>query len=59
LGILLETDAPWLAPQSKRGQRHTPGYIPEQYAFLAELANQSVVDFSERVISDRKRFYHV
>lgn len=59
IGILLETDAPWLAPQSKRGQRHTPAYILEQYAFLAWLANQSVADFSERVIVDRKRCYHL
>ncbi len=59
IGILLETDAPWLAPQSKRGQRHTPAYIPEQYVFLAGVANQTVADFSERVIADRKRCYRV
>ena len=57
IGIVVETDAPWLSIQSRRGERHAPKYIQEQYLFLAELASCSVADFTSRVISDRSQLY--
>lgn len=59
VGILVETDAPWLAPQWRRGQRHAPMFIPEQYAFLAQLAQLTEEDFSSRVLVDCKRLYGI
>lgn len=38
----LETDCPYLPPQSKRGQRNSPAYIPEIAATLAEVTGQSI-----------------
>ncbi|MDE2207105.1 MAG: TatD family hydrolase, partial [Armatimonadetes bacterium] len=38
--ILLETDAPWLAPVPNRGKRNEPAYIPAVAAALAELRNE-------------------
>lgn len=35
--LLIETDAPYLAPQSKRGQRNEPSYLPELAHKIAEL----------------------
>ncbi|MDR0639177.1 MAG: TatD family hydrolase [Spirochaetaceae bacterium] len=35
--LLLETDSPFLAPQSHRGQPCRPGFIAETYALAAEL----------------------
>lgn len=35
--ILVETDAPFLAPQGKRGRRNEPSYIIETVACLAQL----------------------
>jgi len=35
--LLLETDCPWLPPQSHRGQRNEPAYLPEIAARIAEL----------------------
>jgi len=35
--IVLETDAPFLAPQSKRGQQNVPKYLPEVAQKIAEL----------------------
>ncbi|MBI4991792.1 MAG: TatD family hydrolase [Candidatus Harrisonbacteria bacterium] len=37
--ILLETDCPYLAPQSKRGKRNEPAYILETAEKLAEIKN--------------------
>ena len=40
--IVLETDAPYLAPQSRRGQLNEPAYIGETAAFLAKIRNISI-----------------
>ena len=39
--ILLETDAPYLAPEPYRGQRNEPAYIIEVAKKVAELKNES------------------
>jgi TatD DNase family protein len=40
--ILVETDAPFLAPQAVRGKPNQPGFVGYTYEFLAELRGQSV-----------------
>ena len=35
--LLVETDAPYLAPQPRRGERNCPAYVVETARFLAEL----------------------
>lgn len=35
--LLVETDGPFLAPQSQRGRRNEPAYVRDIAAFLAEL----------------------
>lgn len=35
--LLIETDTPYLAPQSKRGQQNEPSYIDETAKVLAEV----------------------
>jgi TatD DNase family protein len=57
IGVLMETDAPRLAPQSRRGQRHVPMYITEQYRYAAELVWVGVAEFVDRVASDWHRLY--
>ena len=37
--ILLETDCPYVAPQSQRGKRNEPAFILETARKLAELKN--------------------
>jgi TatD DNase family protein len=44
--ILLETDAPYLAPVPKRGKRNEPAWIVHIAQKLAELRGQSVEDVS-------------
>jgi TatD DNase family protein len=40
--VLIETDAPYLAPQEFRGKRNEPGYVKYVAAKLAELHGLSV-----------------
>ena len=40
--LMLETDAPYLAPHPHRGQRNEPAYIPLMAAALAQLAGTTV-----------------
>jgi TatD DNase family protein len=47
--ILLETDCPFLAPQSRRGVRNEPAYLLEAAALVAKLSGISVGALSRRV----------
>jgi TatD DNase family protein len=42
--MLIETDCPWLAPQSVRGQRNEMAYVAEVGKKLAELRGEKVED---------------
>lgn len=46
--LLLETDAPFIAPQPWRGQRNEPAYVAAVAEQLAELRGCSVADIAER-----------
>ena len=45
--ILIETDAPYLAPEPMRGKPNEPSYIIHTVKFLSNLKNISVDKFSE------------
>jgi TatD DNase family protein len=36
-GVLVETDAPWLAPAPNRGKRNEPAWVSQTALVLAEL----------------------
>lgn len=44
--MLLETDAPYLAPQAVRGQRNEPAHVRYVAEFLAELKGVSIEEFA-------------
>ena len=37
--LLVETDCPFLSPQSNRGQRNEPAYILETYKLISQIKN--------------------
>jgi TatD DNase family protein len=45
--FVLETDAPYLAPNPFRGKRNEPSYLLEIAKKLAEIKNMSMVEVSE------------
>ena len=49
--LSVETDAPYLAPQSHRGKRNEPSYLTETHAILAGVKGVSVDDLA-RVTTD-------
>lgn len=44
--ILVETDAPWLAPVPRRGQQNEPSYVQHTAAFIARLRDISLASFA-------------
>jgi TatD DNase family protein len=56
-GCLLETDAPFLAPQPVRGQRNEPAYIPVIAAKIAELQSKPLNMVAEITTRNAERIF--
>jgi len=46
--MAVETDAPYLAPQSRRGRRNEPAYLVETVTRIAELRGESFQNIADR-----------
>ena len=57
--LLLETDAPYLAPVPYRGQQNTPFLIEATYQFIAEILNISIENLASIVIKNTKNLFSV
>jgi TatD DNase family protein len=57
--LFIETDAPYLAPQSKRGRQNTPAFIVETAAHIAELKKMSIEDLIRSTTKNAKRFFGI
>lgn len=55
--ILIETDAPYLAPQSHRGQTNEPAFLVETAKFLADLKGAPLAEIAEATSENAKRFF--
>jgi TatD DNase family protein len=55
-GILVETDAPWLAPAPQRGQRNEPAFVAQTAQTLAGLLN---ISEAEIALATTKNFYRL
>jgi TatD DNase family protein len=55
--LLVETDAPYLAPQSRRGKRNEPAYVAETNAVLASLKAVSPEDMARRTTDNFFRLF--
>jgi TatD DNase family protein len=55
-GLLVETDAPWLAPAAHRGKRNEPAWVAQTASVLAGLLE---VDEEEIAAATTKNFHHL
>jgi len=55
--IFIETDAPFLAPQEKRGQENYPGFVKYVAYKIAELKNISVAEVAAITSKNAERFF--
>jgi TatD DNase family protein len=55
--LLIETDAPYLAPQSHRGQLNEPAYLPETAHAIAEAMGISIDKLATATVENAARFF--
>ena len=55
--IMVETDAPYLTPQSRRRERNQPAFVVETAEKVAELRNLSYPELDELVTANAARVY--
>ena len=55
--MLIETDAPYLAPQPYRGKSNEPGYVRYTAAYLANLRNLSIDAFAAQTTENFFRLF--
>lgn len=55
--ILVETDAPYLAPMPHRGKRNEPAYVGHTAAMIAELRGMSVEEFAALTTQNARRLF--
>ncbi|GAB1384807.1 hypothetical protein MASR1M50_31280 [Burkholderiales bacterium] len=55
--LLIETDAPYLAPVPYRGKLNTPAYVPHVAARLAELRGTSAERIGELTSANFTRLF--
>ena len=57
--LLIETDAPYLAPQPVRGKRCEPAYVAHTAAALAEVKGVSTEAFSKATAENAARLFRI
>ncbi|NOZ32530.1 MAG: TatD family hydrolase [Alphaproteobacteria bacterium] len=55
--LLVETDAPYLAPAPHRGRTNEPAYVAHTAAYLAELLGMSYADFADHTHANFSRLF--
>jgi len=57
--VLVETDAPYLAPQARRGKRNEPAYVKYVADALAEIRGISVAEVGEATSANAIRLFEM
>lgn len=57
--LLLETDSPFLAPQSHRGQRNQPAFVVDVAREVARLHGKSVEDIADVTDANARRLFGI
>lgn len=56
--ILVETDAPYLAPVPKRGKQNEPAYVRYTAEFIAQLRGDSITSIEETTMANTYRLFN-
>lgn len=57
--LIVETDAPYLAPQSQRGKPNEPAFIMETAQFLADLRGETFKDFAQQTTVNAEQLFNL
>lgn len=57
--LLVETDCPFLPPQSHRGKRNEPAYLTLTVEVLAEIRKESYKNVAEKTTQNARRLFHL
>lgn len=57
--ILLETDAPYLAPTPHRGKRNEPAYTPHMAARIAQILNISIEEVDQATTTNTRTLFNL
>jgi TatD DNase family protein len=57
--VLVETDAPYLAPVPHRGKRNEPAYVVHTAAALAQVRQESLDDIAARTSANARRCFQL
>ncbi|MBP7057092.1 TatD family hydrolase [Candidatus Gracilibacteria bacterium] len=55
--LIIETDAPFLAPTPHRGQRCEPAFVADTAQYLAQLRNQDLESFATQIYQNTKKAF--
>jgi TatD DNase family protein len=58
-GILVETDAPWLAPAPHRGKRNEPALVVQTAQVVAGLVNVTPNEIADATTANFCRLFHL
>lgn len=57
--IMAETDAPFVAPLSHRGERNEPSYLPETVEWIARIRGVNSEDMRKQLLSNTRRVFGI
>jgi TatD DNase family protein len=57
--ILVETDAPYLAPVPHRGKRNEPAFVVETAKLMAQIRDTSFEKISEEILGNFRSLFHI
>ncbi len=57
--LLIETDAPWLAPIPHRGKQNQPAYVVDTAEYLAKLRNVSVQELAAQTTANFYELFNI
>jgi TatD DNase family protein len=57
--VMVETDAPYLAPEPYRGKRNEPAYVTRTLEMLANLRGVDATALGAQVIANASRMFRL